>query len=156
MQTTEQHAADIELAEGPQGPAQQGGAKAEALHSAGSEAFFTPATVTGGRSLPASAVGGDDVSGRPSAPPSGGRLDAGSLLNAITLLAGGAALAEEFIAHADEFGKPIELRHMPQTLSGDRGIRTEAVVMGIADNSQFSALEAFALHPAFVSSSFPA
>lgn len=153
MQTTEQQAADIELAEGPQRPAQQGGAKAEALHSAGSEAHLEPATVTGGRSLSASAVGGNDVSGRPSAPPSGGRLDAGSLLNAITLLAGGAALAEEYMPYADEYGRAINPRYgtqrvpggeainaagalfAPQVIGGDRGIRTEAVVMGIADNS---------------------
>ena len=153
MQTTEQHAADTKLAEGYSQPAQQGGETAEAcsvatpnaaavgdesgeiLHAAGVSELRPLAADT-----PDSAASADRLKGSLPAP---------------FLIAAGAALSAELptrgfsfgydcaegavMPYLDEYGKPIDSRHgalsAPQVLSGDRGIRTEAVVMGVADVS---------------------
>lgn len=96
------------------------------------EAFFAlEASASDGRGEDTLSISGANVASRPLSPPSGGRLDTGKLLNAITLLAGGAALAGAgfSVGYDCAEGAPT------QTLSGSRGIRTEAVVMGVADVS---------------------
>lgn len=116
MQTTE-HAADTKLAEGYLQPAQQGGATAEALRSAVSVPTPNTAAVGGESGELLHAAGVSEL--RPLAAQFEGSLPAPFLI------AAGAALSAELPTRGFSFG--------PQVLSGDRGIRTEAVVMGVAD-----------------------